>query len=156
MELHTIQISSHQEGGGIMFWVEINECKLCGPFWVPETVKLISNAYTACLDEHLSQRVEDLSLSLRFKVVFMHDNAPSHVGMAPTSFLESQDFIGETLMTWLPCSPDLNPIEHLWTILKSGVYEGGAQFTSKNALWNKIVNITRAITSCQINNWPLR
>ena len=56
----------------------------------------------------------------------MHDNVPSHAAMAPTSFLESQVFVGETFMTWPPCSPDLNLIEHLRSILEWGVYEGGA------------------------------
>ena len=37
-------------------------------------------------------------------------------------------------MIWPPCSPDLNPIEHLWSILKRGVYKVGEQLTSKDAL----------------------
>ena len=122
--------------------------KLRGPFWVPEAVKLTSNDYTAFLDEHLSQWLDDLSFSLRFKVI--HDDAPPHAAMAPTSFLEFQAFVGESLMTWPPCSSDLNPIQHLRSVLKRRVYEGGEQFTSKDALCNKIVDVVRAINSCQI------
>ena len=74
---------------------------------MPEAVKLISNAYAAFVDQHLSQRLDDFPLSLRFKVVFMHDNAPSYAmhdnapshAMAPTSFKETQAFVGETLVT---------------------------------------------------------
>ena len=139
-----------QGGGGIMFWAGIIGDKLCGPFRVPEGVKLTSNAYTAFLDEHLLPWLDDQPLSLRFKVIFMHDNAPSHAARATTSFLECQGFAGETLMTWPPCSPDLNPIENHWSILKRGVYEGGEQFTSKDALWKKIVDVARAISPSQI------
>ena len=55
-----------------------------------------------------------------------------------------------SIIGWPPCSPDLNPIEHLRSILKRGVYEGGEQVTSKDVLWNKLVDIARAIYSCQI------
>ena len=133
-----------------MFWVWIIGDKLCEPFWVPEEVKLTSNSYTAFLGEQLSQCLKNISLSLRFKVVFMHDNVPSYAAMTPTSFLKYQAFFGQIFITWPHCSPDLNLIEHLWTILKRGVYEGGEQFTSKFALWSKIVDVVRVITSCQI------
>ena len=81
----------------------------------------------------------------------MNDNAQSYAAMAPTSFLESQVFVGKTLMSWPPCSPDLSPIEHLQSILKS-VYERGQQFVSNDALWKKIADVARTITSCQIKN----
>ena len=55
-------------------------------------------------------------------------------------------FVGDTLMTWTPCSPDLN----LWSIIKKGVYEGGEQFTSKDALWEKILDVAKAIPPNQI------
>ena len=144
------RVHRQQGGGGIMFWAGIIGDRLVGPFRVPEGVKLTSNAYTAFLDNHLSPWLDDLPLSRRFQIIYMHDNAPSHSARATAAFLESMGFVGETLMTWPPCSPDLNPIEHLWSILKRGVYEGGEQFTSKDALWRKIVDVARAITPFQI------
>ena len=52
-------------------------------------------------------------------------------------------------MTWPRCSPDLNPIKHLRSILKRGIYEGDEQFTSKSVICNKIVDVGRGITSFQ-------
>ncbi|CAJ0957317.1 unnamed protein product [Ranitomeya imitator] len=46
-------------------------------------------------------------------------------------------------MVWPPSSPDLNPIENLWSIIKHKIYEGGRQFTPKQQLWEAI------LTSCK-------
>ena len=124
---------------------------LLGPFRVPEGVKLTSQAYIQFLDEHLSPWLYNLPLLRRRQLIFMHDNAPSHAAKATTSFLASLGIKDQTLMTWPPCSPDLNPIEQFWSILKRDVYEGGQQFTSKDALWNKIVEVARTITPSQIS-----
>ena len=50
---------------------------------------------------------------------------------------------GEKLMVWPPSSPDINPIENVWSILKRKIYEGGRQFTSKQQLWEAV------LTSCK-------
>ena len=145
------RVRRQQGGGGVMFWAGIMGDTLLGPFRVPEGVKLTSQAYIQFLDEHLSPWLYNLPLLRRRQLIFMHDNAPSHAAKATTSFLASLGIKDHTLMTWPPCSPDLNPIEQFWSILKRDVYEGGQQFTSKDALWNKIVEVARTITPSQIS-----
>jgi transposase len=49
---------------------------------------------------------------------FQQDNAPCHVSKLSRDFLESQNI---TLINWPPNSPDLSPIENLWSVLKSKV-----------------------------------
>ena len=34
-------------------------------------------------------------------------------------------------MLWPPASPDLNPIENLWSVVKRKLYEAGEQYNSK-------------------------
>ena len=73
----------------------------------------------------------------------MHDNAPSHAARNTSTALAAMGIKGEKLMVWPPSSPDLNPTENLWSILKQKIYEGGRQFTSKQQLWEAI------LTSCK-------
>jgi hypothetical protein len=52
--------------------------------------------------------------------IFMHDNSPVHTAYVARDWLAEQEF--ET-MTWPPYSPDLNPIQNLWALLKAKIYE---------------------------------
>ena len=99
----------------------------------------------------MSLWLSDLPLLEWFQVILMIDNAPSRVSKTTTSFLASLGINRVTFMTWSPCSLDLNPNEQLWSILKREFYEESQQFTSKDAIWNKIVDIASTITPFKIN-----
>ena len=49
-------------------------------------------------------------------------------------------------------SPDLNPIENLWSIIKRRVYVNGRQFKTKNELWEAIFDVWKNITPQEIKN----
>ena len=61
-------------------------------------------------------------------------------------------FKGARLMTWPSNSPDLNPIENLWAIVKRRVYANGRQFTSKDQLWTNIQEVCKQIQPQEILN----
>lgn len=49
---------------------------------------------------------------------FQHDNDPKHTSAVVKEFLRSQSV---TVLDWPPYSPDLNPIENLWSRVKKTV-----------------------------------
>jgi transposase len=53
-------------------------------------------------------------------MTFMQDNAPIHTAKAVKKWFEDHQI---ELMLWPPYSPDLNPIEHVWSLLKHKLYQ---------------------------------
>ena len=142
----------HQGGGGVMLWAGIVNNEIVGPIMVREGVKINSANYCALLDECLVPWLEDQTLDCLKKLVFMQDNAPSHSARATKEYLASLGFKNQNLMVWPPNSPDLNPIENLWSIIKRKVYSDGKQFSSKTELWEAIQVAVRSIDGHTIEN----
>ncbi|KAI4902938.1 hypothetical protein NFI96_005136 [Prochilodus magdalenae] len=96
---------------------------------------MTSIMYVEFLKQHLLPWFKKKNRAFPSKIIFMHDNAPSHAAKNTSASLAAMGIKGDKLMVWPPCSPDLNPIENLWSIIKRSVYDGGRQFTSKQQLW---------------------
>ena len=82
----------------------------------------------------------------------MQDNAPSLASGYSKVWLEDNGFCTNQLMQWPANSPDLNPIESPWWILKSRFYQIGRQYQSKAKLWKAIQNAAASVSSTMINN----
>lgn len=148
-----VRLRRQQGGGGLMVWAAIFKDQLIGPFKIPDGVKINSENYCQFLnDNFLKKWYNKKSTSMKKTIIFMHDNAPSHASKYTTSWLASKGFKGDRLMVWPPASPDLNPIENLWAMLKRKVYSQGHQYTSLTTLWDAVVAAAAEITPEEIKN----
>lgn len=139
------RLRRQQGGGGVMFWAGIMGREIVGPFRIPDGVKMTSITYVEFLKEHFLPWFKRKNRAFRNKIIFMHDNAPCHAAKNTSASLAAMGIKGDKLMVWPPSSPDLNPIENLWSIIKRSVYDGGRQFTSQQQLWEAILSSCKAV-----------
>ena len=128
-----------------MFWSGIVYNKRVEPFRVPEWVKMDSNSCQLFLGQNFEPWYHGLPPNEKKSLVFMHGNAPSHAAKNSMSYLASIGIFGSRIMKWPPASPDLNPIENFWGIIKRKIYAENKQFHSKEDLWRAIVNAAKEI-----------
>lgn len=107
-----------------------------GPI-VPVVGTMRQTNYLSTLRDYLLPQVAEWYGSS--SCVFQHDNAPCHKARSIREFLGQQNF---QVIDWPPYSPDLNPIENLWSLLKSRVHREAT--TSKIQLSRRIEQIWRS------------
>lgn len=73
--------------------------------------------------------------------IFQQDNAPCHKSRTVTSWFRENDI---RVLEWPAQSPDLSPIEHLWSILKVKVSK--FKCNSKDTLKTKVKEVWNSIT----------
>ena len=130
-------------GGHIMVW----GCMGWNGVGMLIEVEGIMNAkqYVEILEGGLMDSVDKLEMDQE-NLYFQQDNDPKHTSNLATNFLKDHEI---NVLDWPAQSPDLNPIEHLWEVLKrllnryedppSGVFE----------LWNRAAEKWDEITQEQ-------
>lgn len=68
--------------------------------------------------------------------VFMHDGAPCHQAKTIKSFLNTKEI---SVLPWPGNSPDMNPIENLWAIVKNRMKK--EKITTKTRLIETLIQI---------------
>lgn len=94
---------------------------------------MTADTYINILNEHLE--ISLLKLNLQNNFIFQQDNDPKHTAKKTKKFFT---FNNIKLLDWPPQSPDLNPIENLWSILDGHIDK--TEVTNKNDYFKAIQN----------------
>ena len=129
-------------GGKLMIWGCFSGTGLGEICRVEGTVD--QKKYQAILQETMLPSAN--RLFGREKFVFQHDNAPCHAARSVADFLHQKKI---SVMKWPPQSPDLNPIENLWSILKRKV--GLTKPSSLPELWENLRQSWQQISQAEID-----
>ena len=101
--------------------------------------KITADAYIDMLENDFFKMVDE---DLLENLIWMHDNAPPHVAAKTKAYLERNRIV---TMEWLPMSPDLNPIENIWSLMAKEVYKEEKVYKNTTDLWDAVVAAWLAI-----------
>ena len=130
--LEEINPQIHSGGFSVMFWGCFSKLGL-GPLVALEGT-MNSQNYLELIKDTLLPEINAAGRPM----VFMQDNAPCHKAKLIMDFFAQENI--ETL-NWPPQSPDMNPIENLWAIIKARRKKKFGVPTSKNDLIEQIFDI---------------
>jgi uncharacterized protein (DUF2267 family) len=113
--------------------------------------------YLKILNDELEQTIDYYQLD-RSKLIFRHDNDPKHAAKTVQDYLDDQEY---EVLDWPSQSPDLNPIEHTWALVKMKLNRYDRAPKGMLELWERVQHVwNEEITKeeCQriISSMPAR
>jgi hypothetical protein len=97
--------------------------------------------YLSILQDDLLNTINNYDLDPS-TIIFQHDNDPKHTAKSVTRWLDQQEF---DVLTWSAQSPDLNPIENLWAIVKRRLNTYPSPPKGVLELWERVQAIWQGI-----------
>jgi transposase len=139
LQNHHVKLTVKHGGGSIMLWSAIT---YAGVGWM---CKIDGNMDKTLYKEILQDELEDtINFSIeklglrRDQVIFQQDNDPKHTSNLVKEYLRDQSY---QVMEWPPQSPDLNPIENMWALLKRRLNEYETATKGMNELYERVTEV---------------
>jgi transposase len=109
------------------------------------------------LEKTIQYACEELGLS-REQIIFQQDNDPKHTSNLVKDYLKKQSY---QTIEWPAQSPDLNPIENMWSLLKRRLNDYEAAPKGMEELNERVTDVwynKMTAKDCQnvINSMPRR
>ena len=112
---------------GCMLWDGVGyACKIDG--------RMDADLYCQILDDELQASVDHYGKTAE-DIIFQQDGDPKHRSKKATEWFKDNDF---KVLPWPAQSPDLNPIEHLWSHLKRRLGEYERMPSGMLELWERV------------------
>jgi transposase len=96
--------------------------------------KINAEKYIGMVKEYIEPELEASEVPM----IFMQDNAPCHKARVTMDYLCEKNI---KTFDWPPQSPDLNPIEHIWAIIKQKLYDQKDCPKNRNELIDRVFTI---------------
>lgn len=146
LEPHQVKETKQSGGGKIMVWGCMTYHGLGDLSWIPG--KINSEQYLTVLKEYVLQSRDWYSMDPA-TFIFQQDNASIHTARIINTYFAQQQL---TVLEWPPNSPDLNPIENLWAIIKRRLDEFENRPKTFDELWEQVQQVWEKISKEDIES----
>jgi len=132
LQPHNVKQTIKHGGGSIMVWGCMTVkgpgfiCKIDG--------RMNQEHYISILDDELNQTIDYYNLNCK-DIIFQQDNCPIHKAKSVMEYFKNQEY---DILEWPAQSPDLNPIEHLWSKLKRELNKYDSPPNGIIELWQRV------------------